>query len=246
MSYNVLDVRIPEDRDGLFYPVMGNGPAGVELEELDGDVQQLRVSAMSLRQLKDAQGHTRDIMQPLRDRAIDLLVTDSRVAVACEDWAQSDTHYIGFGLGASVATLNNKWNEMVAKRRARGTMLLGQVRHQWLRAVGFEPRKSLISPGKLRLVTSDRSNGSSSYFFLDLETPKGVDTSEVAQAIAQRAAHYWLDQSEIELDDLTRERLDKLARGSAIPANPNGYASYTMPIVKFAHPEDALPPQLIK
>lgn len=217
----------------------------IELEESDGDVEQFPATKLFLKELKSV-SHSEDLMTPLMQAEIDLVVTDSRVAVACEDWARGD-HYVGFGLGATVAEINNRLSARKAKREAKGTVLAGHVRHDWLRAVGYKPKGRWPFDGQLRLLTSDWSEGDNPrYFFLDMEVPKTVDAGEVAQSIVQRAARHWLNKlgSEVE-DPAARERFEELAEAPILPppSDRRLFTSYALPMTKYAHPEDALPPE---
>lgn len=241
MNYDVLTVRTPDENDDSLYPVMGDGPGGIAPESLDGEVLELSASALSLRQFKD---DAFEELAFLKDVDMDLMVTDSRVIVACEQWAKGD-QYWGVGLGATLALVETKLSQAKANREARGTMLLGQVRYGWIKNVGYEPRSGWRSPGKLRIGTSEMTDsGEVRNLYLDLVLPKEVDPATAAQSIAQRTARYWLNNMDVQ-DQEVRANFEELANAQPLPSpGSKKFAVYQMPVYQYASSATAEPSEV--
>lgn len=215
-DYGMIAIRTAEDQDSGLYPVMGDGPEQVRLEPSDGEVEQYQAKHLWLQQYNPELQRDKTFIE-VKNTGADLLVTDSRFAFACEDWARPNSHYIGFGLGATAAAVNNKYNEIKVKRETRGMVMMGHIRHDWLQNIGYRPWTGMLHPGFVRLGTVERLKNVDfegyRHLTINFIVPKKVDAQGMARSIVQRASRYWLSDSpeELEARPDVRARLEELA-----------------------------------
>jgi hypothetical protein len=195
MDYSILAIRTSGDDDGRLYPVPGANGA-VELEPLDGEPLRLAGSRLSVREL--VAGSFRNRMQLTNIKA-DLLITDSRVLVACSKYDKGGGWWGVGGGGATVALVANGVSKARAAHRRHGKTLVGHVRYPWLRCVGYKPKAGWGSSEELRVgVVVQARDGNKQELFLDVTLPKNVDSSAVARAIVARTARYRLKHTQID------------------------------------------------
>lgn len=237
MAFNVLTIRdAADDGSDAMYPVVGDESL-VRLSEADGDVDRLVATAIEVREV--VQNSQRKLLS-LRDVKLEVFLTASRVAIACVKYDKGGG-WVGFGgAGAAVALTANVVSKARAARRRRGKVLVGQVRHQWLAAVGYKPKTGWLSSEEVRLHIVDGTATPPRALLVDLTLPKNVDAAAVAQSIVRSAAAYRLraDTSFQNAERATFETLSVADRLSA-PA-PKRFAMYSMPTSYKAHPSNAL------
>jgi len=198
------------------------------LEDGDGELQ--RVEGSNLVLTASSSGDYR-ILTRLKDVPIELIVTDSRVIIACEKWNRGD-RYWGVGLGATSAMISNTINKAKEARQRRGTMLLGHIRYGWLVNVGYTIPQGLGQRPCVRFELFHRvpPDNHERRLRLELGLRKRTDSAEVAKAITRRAAKYWLRHYQDNLAD-SRDKYQKLAAGPPdLPTpKPKHYAFYVIP-----------------
>jgi hypothetical protein len=238
MGYAMLAIRTAAEDDGRLYPVVGDEQSPVELESLDGSIEHLKGRAVTVSEL--VPGGFKTIAR-FRDVNIDLLITESRVALCCDKYEKGGG-WVGVGAGAFVAVAANGVSKARAAHRRRGKTLVGQVRYSWLRCVGYKPKAGWGSREQLRLgVVVKLADGATRELFLDVALTKGIDSKAAAQAIITCAARYRLDHTVVEDTD-ERRRFEELARTPELARpEPKKFALCQMPSYFFvsagtAHP----------
>jgi len=116
-----------------------------------------------------------------------------------------------------------------SSRRAR-ERLVGQLRYEWLRSVGYRHRAGRGSREEVRLAVVARSqSGQDRELYVDVALTRRRDAAAVARAIVARAARFWLAQAQIG-DDGQRARYEALADAPAVPApGAHEFAHYLLP-----------------
>ena len=76
-----------------------------------------------------------------------VMISESRIAFACPNYAKGST-WLGIGgLGAAVAVSAMAVSAARAKRRAAGKCFVGQIRYPWVASVGWRnPRHKFLLP----------------------------------------------------------------------------------------------------
>jgi hypothetical protein len=198
VAYTLLKIVTAEWSDGRVYPAMGEQGDGmlIEREALDGaSVLTVPVSSIGVGEV--TAGGTKRLLA-YKDVKAALYVTDSRVAIACENYDKGSTFY-GFGdIGAPVALAATAVSRLRAKSRRKGTLLTGQVRYQWLSEVRAAPKNGLLHPDRLRLVcsTHDSKDGRRPYILEVALADRTRNSLDVALEIIHRAAAFklrWYD-----------------------------------------------------
>lgn len=193
MSFNVLTIRSGADTgDDALYPTVSDasGPANITLDARDGQ-QVMQVVATSVRVLEAGSAGLKTVVK-LQEVKIDVYVTDSRLALACQKYDKGGG-WVGFGTGGVlVAVTANAVSKARAASRSRGKVLVGHVRYPWLKAVGASSKSGFASSEAIRLEYSENHSGGPVRRLVELTLPKNIDATLVAQEITRRAAAYRL------------------------------------------------------
>ena len=174
MGYNVVTIRSGDDiADDALYPVLSDEGAQylVRLTEADGTPLHFNASSLDIETVVDSKVTT---VLSLNDVSIECLITDSRVALACQKYDKGGG-WVGFGAGAVVALAANGISKALAARRRRGSALVGQVRYPWLAQVGGKTKQGWLSAEQLRIVASRSKADGGGVIMLTL-TVEDVDT----------------------------------------------------------------------
>ena len=189
---------------GLFCAVPSpTAPDDVLREPLDGDnILTNGLSRFTIRPTGDKKEAVIDV-----DRISGrVLITNSRVAVACSKFDKS-------GDWTSLTGLAGK---AMAARRGKGKMLVSHVRYPWLAGVYARNRDGLGSSEMIRLVV-DMSSSAKVRFLINLHLPKHTDAVSLASKIIRRASSFRLE-NEPDLDDPERaEYREQLLEYSELP-----------------------------
>jgi hypothetical protein len=238
-SFKVFAIRTAQDVDGRLYPVLGDQGAEypMELEELDGSVQRVKLSGLGL-----SEYHSKGLktILTLKDVPVELFITEARVVIACEQWNRG-SRYWGIGLGATTALVHNTVNRVREARQRRGALMLGQIRYAWITEVGFRPGQ-VLTYGQLRLgvAHSVATDNTLRRLYVDVGT-KRADSESLARSIVRGASRYWLMRESID-DDAARRAFEHLALGPILPPpGPKRLAMYSFPIFRPASAATALP-----
>ena len=123
-------------------------------------------------------------------------------------------------------------------RRAR-ERLVGQLRYEWLRSVGYRHRADRGSKEEVRLaVLATSPSGGDRELYVDLALTRRCNAAAAARAIVTRAARFWLARARID-DDGQRARFQALLGAPAVPApGAHEFAHYLLPCHE---PIDAAP-----
>lgn len=242
MSFNVLTVRSGLDTaDDALYPALSDVsvPEVIALGRQDGQPV-TRVVATAVRVLEARAGGLKQLVS-LRDVKIDVFVTDSRVALACEKYDKGGG-WVGFGAGGLlVAVTANAVSKARAASRSRGKVLVGHVRYPWLKSVGAATKSGFGTSEAIRLEYSDKLSGGPVIKLVELTLPKNIDATLVAQEIARRAANYRLAN----YPNMTAEERAKFTSLSAAPPRPQPvpkkFDFVRMPTYYHANAATALP-----
>ncbi len=128
MGYSMLAIRSAEEEDGRLYPTVGDQQSPVTLEEWDGEIQRLAGSALRVSEI--VAGRLKTVVR-VKDVKLDLLITDSRFAIACSKYEKGGGWWGVGGGGVLFAVAANGVSKVRAAHRRRGKMLLGHVRYPW-------------------------------------------------------------------------------------------------------------------
>jgi hypothetical protein len=188
-GYTLLTIRTGEEDDGRFYPLLGDNPL-IEREPSDGArADQL----IGVNLTAKVAGGAKNIAQARKIKAV-VLVTDARVAVACEKYDKGGG-WVGFGLGGIAVSLTaNVVSKTRARRRSRGKVLVGQVRYPWLAWIGYSSHPVLRAQ-TLRMVVAVPSDRGMTSMLLDVGLPMSVNAASLTLSIAQQAARYQLQHN---------------------------------------------------
>jgi hypothetical protein len=132
---------------------------------------------------KEPQGEK--FTEVMRGEKIDITVfiTDSRVALHCAKYDKGGG-WVGDPLSSLVLNAGSK---LLAARRRKGKVLLGQIRYEWLKAIGYSRKTGWLSSDTIRLFWTDTDEVN---WYLDLTFPKNTDTEFMAHDILRRACRY--------------------------------------------------------
>lgn len=232
MTYNILAVRetgAPDD--SRFYPIPGEIPDTVEpLPEDQETLAPLTVTELVVTEIAPG-GRRRQIIRVDKMKA-KLIVTEYRVAIACSKYEKGGG-WTAFSLGAIPITMTvNTVSKVRAKRRRRGKMLVGHVRHVQLASVGFKPPSGLRQRETLRLGTFDPTAEGFRGLTLDITLAGGqMAASDLAEELASWAAHYKLASEGDEMDGERRELLEALREPEPLVPQSKNFNSYFLTVV---------------
>lgn len=183
---------------GLLLPVPGFDTDSVLPEDRDGtDVRTTYCTAIEL--LAGASNRRVLRVSDIRAR---VGLTDARLTRACSKYDKG-----GGWVGDPVSMLAlNAGSKLLAARRRRGRLLVGQVRYPWIGAVYAQNKSGWSGSEMLRVIV--KSEGQP--VRLDLTFPKDVDATVLATQLIRRAARFRL-ACEPGLEDEERTRLSELA-----------------------------------
>jgi hypothetical protein len=170
-----------------------------------------------------------------------MYITDSRVVVAIEKFEKGNL-YLGFSSPTEgIAVLASGVSALRAARRRKGKVLVGQVRYQWLKFAGADPRISIGSGGGIYLGCEVKGAAGTRLYRLVVTLARGqVDPLDIIQDIIQRAARYRLAHFPGNPDH--HARLDELAKVPRLPnPKPKELASYAMPNYFYVASANAYP-----
>lgn len=189
---------------GLFCPVPNPDAADDIMREAhDGErVESEELNGFAIR----TSGETSTTMVEAEKIHGRLLITDSRVAVACSKFDKS-------GNWTSVGGLAGK---AMAAHRSKGKMMVSHVRYPWLAGVYARNRDGFGTSEMVRLVV-DLSSVAQARVFVNLYLPKQSNAMGVATEIIRRAASFRLE-NEPDLDSAERaEYRDQLLECQELP-----------------------------
>jgi hypothetical protein len=238
VSFNIIGIRTHESNDGRLYPLVGDSYTPIEFEEHDGEPVWVTASALSVGEV--AGGGIRNVAK-MKDTKIDVMISDARLALACSKFDKGSTWWGIGGGGATAALVFTAVSKARAAHRRKGKLLMGQVRYPWLKNVGFTSKRDWKTNETIRLNLIENTSGTDRELVLDLILPKNVDACEVARAIAQRAARYRLDFTDV--PDDRRERFEALVTCGPIAPEIGRFAMYRLPTFFKANASTAIPSQ---
>ena len=126
--------------------------------------------------------------------------------------------WVGFGVGAVVAAGANAVSQRRAAERSAGKAVVGQVRHEWLRAIKYRHKKALIGVVDtyvdLFCVTAA---GTECY---TLWIPKGPKDANLARVFAETAAKHRLSLGQVSAK--VEEELKEYVQGGATRPEQGG------------------------
>ena len=196
---------------GLLLPVPAGETNSILLEERDGsNIQRLTASRVELSVGDKTVFKAADV-------EIETFITDARVAFACSKYDKG-----GGWRGGSTALVLNVGSKVLAARRRRGKMLVGQVRFPWIANVGSTTKTGWRSEETLHFDTRFTED---ELCRLTLQLPKNAGASRAAAEIARRAATYRL-AVEDGLGDDERAALEELTRSEPLTSSVKNEISF--------------------
>jgi hypothetical protein len=227
MSFIILSVRDGEAPDDPLYPIPGETANTVELTEADG--QPLAYVTATELSVAELTAKPRRIFRVEKVKAA-LIVTDSRVAVACSKYEKGGG-WMPLSVGAiPVAIASNTASKVMASRRRRGKMLVGQVNYPYLSSVGCRRTGVMRPREQLRLNVFDPTMPSRATLALDITLAAGSQSAgSMSQQIVSRAAAHRLESGE-RLDGRSRELLQRLLTPEPLaPTGDKNFSLYSLP-----------------
>jgi hypothetical protein len=225
MTFSVLAVRSELDHRTKLYPQPGNEPDIVELRGHDGSDPEVYV-ATEVRVIALA-GVQAQATARFSGISASVIVTDSRVAIACSRYDKGGG-WSGSGAGGlAIALTANAVSKSRARRRSRGRMLVGHVRYEWLRQIDATDRYGWRGSNGLWLSLDDPT-GAGGLVRLELVLTKPDAGTAVAESVARRAALRKADQADNERD---RHALEEYARAPRRAVQDDGSCRYRLPQV---------------
>lgn len=201
-TYSLLAVRdVPDGAvhpdTGLLHPVPGRQPESVRREHLDGPgIVAYGARGISLRYTNGKRDLTAS-----HDVTMRVFVTASRIALACSGYEQ----YTFTGEQPRRLASSGALQAAGSHPGARPSMLVGQVRYQWLHAV-YGERDAADERMRLRLFVETAGRMLRADIWLD-----GVAESDpVVLDIARRSAEFRLER-DARLTDVDRDDLARIA-----------------------------------
>lgn len=153
-------------------------------EEWDHGLQQVTATSVKLEHQQAGQGFYKRSLE-VDNIKISLYVTDSRIALHCPKYDKGG----GWGGGSLAAPVLNVASKLRAHARSKGKILLGQIRYEWLRAVGYYRRTGFLGIDQLLFGYYDSDKTA---WKLTLTLKKDTDSEFLAHDILNRAAKYRL------------------------------------------------------
>jgi hypothetical protein len=227
VAFSILAVRDGEAPDDPNYPFPGETPDTVELTEADGEAfGPFQAHELTVGELTG--GNIRNLLRVRKVKA-NLIVTESRVAVACSKYEKGGGFTPFGGVGAlAVAGVANTVSKVRAARRRRGKMLVGHVPYTRLVSVGFRPPSGLKGKDWLRLTMFDPTIEGQRFMVLDAQLAPGCGAARRAKDIAKLAAGHQLGASNAPVEPDRRAVLEGLLDPPELTAKPKAFASYML------------------
>lgn len=187
-----------DPEDGFILPVPALQPDGVLLEPRDGaDIRSAHANEVAVR----AGERDTHLIRASDIRAL-VQITDARLTLGCSKYDKGG----GWVGGPFTMIALNAGSKLLAARRRRGRMLVGQVRYPWIRAVYAQNKGGWAGVERLRVVVECADQ----LVRLELTFPKDVNATAIATELIHRAARFRL-ACEPELDAHERSELARLA-----------------------------------
>ena len=243
MGFALLAVRAPGEGDASLFPALADAGT-VATESLDGERKRLLANGVVVRERTSAGVRT---LLKVPNVKIEVLISDSRVVVACSKFEKGGGWWGIGGAGVAIALTADVVSKARAAHRRHGKMLVGQVRYPWLHCVGFKPKQGFGTAEELRLgVVEKSSDGAVRELFLDLLLPSNVDSAAVAREVATRAGRYRVAHWET-ADEEEKALYERLAQGPAAPTpQPKQFGVYELPRFAFVSAASAYPQAAVK
>jgi hypothetical protein len=242
VSFNVLTVRSGLDTgNDALYPTLSSA-SDAEVITLDGyDGQQVTKIVATAVRVHQVSSNGLKVLIRLQDVKIDIYITDSRLALACEKYDKGGG-WVGFGAGGLlVAVTANAVSKARAASRTRGKVLVGHIRYPWLKSVGASSKSGFATSEAIRLEYSERQDGATVRKIVELILPKNIDATLVAQDVTRRAAAYRLAY----YPDMPGEERVKFASLNEAPPRlqppPKKFAFVPLPTYYHANAATAFP-----
>lgn len=234
LSYGGLFVQKAQD-DGALYPLLsqrGEAVAGIQRESGDGKTLRLEAKGLVLREIKNTR---RTDLFRLAGVDIDVLMTEARIAFSCRKWNKT-RGAVGIGAGAVVAAGYNAVKRGVEAQARKKTLLVGQIRYNWLARISYG-HSNWTEPRRLLLLCFDGYDKTRA-LALGLQMPGTVAGATLTKVVASRAGQY-VQRAGIEMTDEKRQKLTSLVRDPT-PADLDGKGKWSviqMPVWEKAHHE---------
>ena len=125
----------------------------------------------------------------VKDAPMDVIVTDCRVVFRCNHY---DNNVVDWKGGLAAAALN-AIEDRKLKKRTSGKALIGHVRYEWIRELGYSGKnkdgKQAPDSFCIRVVYADMEN---TRFLIEAAFSVGENTSEIANLILKKTCRFRL------------------------------------------------------
>ena len=239
MPFNLLTVRSADSTaDDFLYPALAavdDAPFLISTDGADGpQITHLRASKVVISEVMDGR---RKEVSSLGDVKLDVLITDSRLALYCSKYDKG-----GGWIGSPGAMLvSNAVSKTRAAIRRHNKLLVGQARYGWIASVGGTSKTSWLTDEQLRVIVTEKTPTGERVVILELTFPKGDDGRAIALEVASRAARYRLSSGET-LQEAEREQMVSVANAQRLQPEPKSYATHTLAAPYFVGAKMPIPP----
>lgn len=224
MQFDVLAVRRLDEQDhDYLYPVTFQDGV-IALDPRDGSrVMPFMAKEFTVQEMSPKGWRT---VHSKGDIRLACFCSDSRLGMSCLKYDRGGG-WVSLDLGVMMAL--NVASKAIAKARSSGKVLVGHVRFEWLRSVGWAPKRGLLTNEELvlQLVDGTGTNRTRDVRIV-LALAGGSLAGCVAHDVAQRAARYRLASSE-SMEAGVRQRMEALAGVDPNGPQPGSYATYAFP-----------------
>jgi hypothetical protein len=209
--FRVLTIRSAGTtaQPALYPLVTPDGGEIIEREPADGEKFERLARASGVTVSRVIDGAERPVLA-LRRMRIVVLVTNGRLALACRRYPTASVLALA-GQGARFAAggVTSGWAS-----RLRGSVMVGHMRHPWIRSVSALPRRWRLGRDKLA-VEYTMPERIPMRLTLDLRSlPRELTVAGMAAEICGRAARHWLSSaSDLPLE--VRQDLEALRQRAA-------------------------------
>jgi hypothetical protein len=231
--FAILKVRPEDATPSELFPGPGPTPNSVLFEPEDGANPQFVIATELAVRTPARAGQPAQSILNLKKVQVSVLVSDCRVALACNEYVKGGGWYPVFGgiAAGAIALTANAVTHARAKKQRRGNVMVGQVRYSWLSAVAFRERTGFTaSLNDVRLVIDNPQKGDGTVgpsLILDIALPKRP-TGAIAHDIVRRASIYRLTHDVGKMSESMRRRANELIAGPPLAPVPEKYTVYSL------------------
>lgn len=202
MSYSALYVRQIGDLSDSFQGAAIKEGGELNTEEWDRQISEPVIATAAQDVIRFENGKE-EIETEVGDIKMNVFVTDCRVIYRCDSYDKG-----GRWRGGLTALALNGIERAAGAVRTRGKSLLGHVRYEWLRALGYVKKTGFFSDNQLYVFYCDE-NDETHYVWVKLKG--SAEVAALANDILHRACRYRLAMTDTN-DEEQKEFFEKYSK----------------------------------